>query len=69
MKVKLSTAERAATIVAWCAIVLGLVARTWALSQRGSLWLDEASLALNIMTRSFGELLQPLDWGQAAPVG
>jgi hypothetical protein len=69
MKVKLSTAERAATIVAWTAIVLGLVARTWALSQRGSLWLDEASLALNIMTRGFGELLLPLDWGQAAPIG
>ncbi|MBW7933174.1 MAG: glycosyltransferase family 39 protein [Gemmatimonadaceae bacterium] len=64
-----NTPERAAMIVAWTAIILGFVARTWALSQRGSLWLDEAALALNVMTRGFGELLAPLDWGQAAPVG
>ncbi len=63
------TPERAAVIVAWTAIALGFVARAWALSQRGSLWLDEASLALNVLTRGFGDLLHPLDWGQAAPVG
>ena len=63
------TPARAAVIVAWTAILLGVAARGWALSQRGSLWLDEASLALNVLTRGFGELLQPLDWGQAAPVG
>lgn len=63
------TPERAATIVAWVAIAGGFAARAWALSQRGSLWLDEASLALNVMTRSFGELLRPLDWSQAAPIG
>ncbi len=64
-----NTPTRAAAIVAWTAIVLGVAARAWALSQRGSLWLDEASLALNVLTRGFGDLLQPLDWGQAAPVG
>ncbi|MBM3907839.1 MAG: glycosyltransferase family 39 protein [Gemmatimonadetes bacterium] len=64
-----STAEKAAAVVAWTAIVLGFAARTWALTQRGSLWLDEASLGLNVLTRSYGELLRPLDWGQAAPVG
>ena len=69
MNGKLSTPERAAAIVAWIAIVGGAVARTWALTQRGSLWLDEASLALNVLTRGFGGLLHPLDWGQAAPVG
>jgi hypothetical protein len=63
------TPARAAIVVAWTAIVLGVAARAWALSQRGSLWLDEASLALNVLTRGFAELLQPLDWGQAAPVG
>jgi hypothetical protein len=63
------TPARAAVAVAWTAIILGVAARAWALSQRGSLWLDEASLALNVLTRGFGELLQPLDWGQAAPVG
>jgi hypothetical protein len=63
------TPQRAAAIVAWVAIVLGFAARTWALTERGSLWLDEASLALNVLTRGFGALLAPLDWGQAAPIG
>src|SRR5688500_9732578 len=34
-----------------------------------SLWTDEATLALNIATRPFGELLTPLDYHQTAPVG
>ena len=64
-----ATPQRAAATVAWIAIVLGALVRTWALSRRGSLWLDEAALALNVMTRTFGGLLHRLDWGQAAPVG
>ena len=56
-------------LVAWIAILAGAAARVWALSHRGSLWLDEAELSLNVMTRSFGALAQPLDWGQIAPVG
>jgi 4-amino-4-deoxy-L-arabinose transferase-like glycosyltransferase len=35
-----------------------------------SIWLDEASLALNVIHKSFLQLIsQPLDYNQAAPVG
>ncbi len=33
-----------------------------------SLWLDEASLALNILPKSFGDLTRHLDFAQVAPV-
>ena len=36
---------------------------------RRSLWLDEAMLALNVASRGFLELLTPLDYHQAAPLG
>ena len=32
-----------------------------------SLWLDESMLALNVASRSFAELLRPLDYNQVAP--
>lgn len=34
-----------------------------------SLWLDEASLALNIINKDFMELIKPLDYHQVAPIG
>ena len=47
----------------------GAAARAWVWTHRGSLFLDEASLALNVLARDFAGLARPLDWGQAAPVG
>lgn len=46
----------------------GLVRSVQYLSNR-SLWEDEVNLALNIVDRSYLELLQPLDYNQAAPPG
>ena len=34
-----------------------------------SLWLDEASLALNIISKDFIGLTKPLDYDQVAPIG
>ena len=61
--------DRTAARIAITAVVCGVVLRLWVLSQRGSLWIDEAALALNVLGRDFAGLLRPLDWGQAAPVG
>ena len=55
--------------IAFAAVVAGAGLRFWVYARRGSLWLDESSLALNVLARGFGELADPLDWGQAAPVG
>ncbi|NJO10113.1 MAG: hypothetical protein HC873_11180 [Leptolyngbyaceae cyanobacterium SL_1_1] len=45
----------------------GLVARLVQYAANRSLWFDEASLAINLVNRSYGELLEQLDYGQAAP--
>lgn len=50
-------------------IIFGLVLRLRQYFAGRSLWLDEAMLALNIINRNFGELLQPLDYNQGGPVG
>lgn len=53
----------------WVIIGLGLILRLVQYASNRSLWLDEALLALNIINRSFLELLQPLDYNQGAPIG
>lgn len=51
------------------AILFGVIIRCFQYLSNRSLWGDEASLALNIVDRSYLELLQPLDYNQAAPPG
>ena len=53
----------------WWLVLLGLVPRVVRYLANRSLWGDEAALAVNIVERSFGELLGPLEYNQAAPVG
>jgi hypothetical protein len=47
----------------------GIILRIAQYAANGSLWLDEALLALNIVDRSFIELMQPLNYNQGAPIG
>ncbi len=49
------------------AIAVGVLIRLWLYAARPPLWIDEARVALNIGARSWGELLRPLDFDQAAP--
>jgi uncharacterized membrane protein len=55
--------------VVWAFIILGILLRLRQYLFDRSLWLDESMLALNIIRRSPAELLKPLDYAQAAPVG
>jgi len=50
-------------------VVIGVILRLIQYSLNRSLWLDESVLALNIVNKSFLELLGPLDLIQVAPVG
>lgn len=56
-------------IVWWGVFFLGVILRFRQYLTNRSLWVDEASLALNIIERSFGSLTLPLDYDQGAPVG
>lgn len=55
--------------LAWLLLGFGVVIRTIQYGANRALWADEAKLALNLVDRSYGELLQPLDYDQIAPVG
>lgn len=57
------------TRLAWFLVGLGVLARLVRYLSNRSLWRDEAALALNIVDRSFAELLTPLDYDQVAPLG
>ena len=53
----------------WGIILLGVLLRLRQYLVNRSFWADEASLAMNLVTRSFGGLTQLLDYHQAAPIG
>lgn len=53
----------------WLLILLGIVLRLRQYIANRSLWVDEASLALNIVNRTYLGLTQPLDYDQGAPLG
>lgn len=53
-----------AVFIAW-----GVVVRVEQFASRRSLWLDEATLAINFVDRPFSQLAEPLGNGQGAPVG
>lgn len=56
-------------VLSWVAIVLAIALRIVQYLYNRSLWADESVLALNIRDRSYLELLQQLDYDQAAPIG
>jgi hypothetical protein len=48
-------------------VLLGIAFRAVQFAWKTSLWHDEALVTLNVMHRSYGQLLRPLDDAQAAP--
>jgi hypothetical protein len=50
------------------ALAAGILTRLFQYLDNRNLWLDEAMLALNLLDKSYLQLLQPLDYKQAAPV-
>jgi hypothetical protein len=56
-------------LIWWLLIAFGILLRVRQYLTGRSLWSDEASLALNLVSRNFVELTQPLDYHQGAPIG
>lgn len=64
INVKSFTPEKISLVI----ISFGILIRVIQFLHNRSLWADEAVLALNIVNRSYLELLQPLDYEQGAPI-
>lgn len=55
--------------IVWALVAAGVLLRARQLTGGVSLWLDEIAVTRNIVTRGYGALLAPLEYGQVAPVG
>jgi Dolichyl-phosphate-mannose-protein mannosyltransferase len=67
-----AAAVRGVSLVTWLAVGIlgfGAVLRLGRYVADRSLWLDESLLSINLMTRSYRELLETLDYNQGAPIG
>ncbi|MBI2995692.1 MAG: glycosyltransferase family 39 protein [Candidatus Melainabacteria bacterium] len=53
----------------WFLILIGTILRLAQYYDNRSLWMDEVRIALNVIERSYLELLQPLSYNQYAPLG
>jgi len=68
MKLKVFS-EKVYTKIPWIIIVMGIILRVVQYLFNRSLTEGEAALAINIVQRTYKDLLKPLDYVQAAPVG
>jgi hypothetical protein len=57
------------SVLGWSFVAIGIALRLVRFADNRALWIDEAMLSLNLLERSFADLLQPLDHTQAAPPG
>lgn len=55
-------------VLLWIVLGAGTILRLIQYFVQRSLWIDEARLVLNIAGRSFGQLMTPLSYDQAAPI-
>ena len=66
---RLGAAVLASSWTVGALIAVGFVLRLVRFLHYRSLWLDEATLALNVMSRSYTHLVTSLDFAQGAPAG
>ncbi|MDY7021785.1 MAG: hypothetical protein SWJ54_10560, partial [Cyanobacteriota bacterium] len=66
---KLTSHLNRSTTLSIVFVFFGILVRLVQYLHNRSLWFDEANLALNIVNRSYLQLLSPLDNNQAAPPG
>ncbi len=60
--------KRVFHVLLYSITLLGISLAIYQFFYNRSLWNDEAALALNIIDKSFSQLLQPLDYKQVAPI-